>query len=82
MELGLPAGPPALHKTPSLNRSRSGKELTEDQIKEYKEAWKLFDLDGDGFITCDELEKLMQSTGQTTSKEELKEIIAEADQDG
>ena len=34
-----------------------GAELTEAQITEYKEAFKLFDTDGDGIITDEELEK-------------------------
>mmetsp|Transcript_15641 Transcript_15641/g.21933 ORF Transcript_15641/g.21933 Transcript_15641/m.21933 type:complete len:146 (-) Transcript_15641:264-701(-) len=78
----LPPGTPQLKKVPSLNRGRSADPLSEDQIKEYKEAWKLFDLDGDGSISRDELRKLMKSTGQAYTEEELTRIIEEADEDG
>ena len=40
---------------------------SEDQIAEFKEAFALFDTDGDGTITLDELRTVMQSLGQTPS---------------
>mmetsp|Transcript_31631 Transcript_31631/g.51384 ORF Transcript_31631/g.51384 Transcript_31631/m.51384 type:complete len:251 (+) Transcript_31631:76-828(+) len=78
----LPPGTPQLKKVPSLNRGRSSDPISEEQVKEYKEAWKLFDLDGDGSISRDELRKLMKSTGQVYTEEELTRIIEEADEDG
>ena len=49
------------------------------QEKEYKEAFALFDADGDGTITSKELGVVMRSLGQTPTEAELKEMIAEVD---
>ena len=56
--------------------------LTEEQIAEFKEAFQIFDKDGDGDITTKELSTVMKSLGQNPSEEELKEIIFEIDKDG
>jgi calmodulin len=55
--------------------------LTEEQIAEFKEAFQIFDKDGDGLITTKELGTIMRSLGQTLSEEELKTIIEEVDHD-
>lgn len=57
-------------------------QLTSENIAEYKDAFKLFDKDQDGFITIDELESVMNSLGQFPTKSELKEMIDEVDSDG
>lgn len=49
------------------------------QEKEYKEAFALFDSDGDGTITTKELGVVMRSLGQTPTEAELKDMIAEVD---
>ncbi len=56
--------------------------LTEDQISEFREAFSLFDKDGDGFITAKELGTVMRSLGQNPTEQELSEMIAEVDTDG
>ncbi|PAA62089.1 hypothetical protein BOX15_Mlig018223g1 [Macrostomum lignano] len=56
--------------------------LTEEQIEEFREAFSLFDKDGDGTITNKELASVMRALGQNPSQEELKEMIKEVDQDG
>ncbi|CAB4013129.1 calmodulin 12 [Paramuricea clavata] len=58
------------------------RELTQDQIKEFEEAFLLFDTDCSGTISIDELEVVMNSLGQRPTDEELKRMIAEADADG
>lgn len=40
-------------------------QLTEEQIAEFKEAFSLFDKDGDGNITTKELGTVMRSLGTT-----------------
>merc|ERR1712165_197587 len=56
--------------------------LTEEQIAEFKEAFSLFDKDGDGKITTKELGTVMRSLGQNPKEEELNEMINEIDEDG
>lgn len=57
-------------------------ELTEEQIAEYKEAFSLFDQDGDGCITVAELGSVMNSMGQKPTLQELHDMINEVDEDG
>ena len=56
--------------------------LTEEQVNEFKEAFALFDDDGDGAITSKELGTVMRSLGQDLTEEELKDMIREVDGDG
>merc|ERR1712036_16531 len=57
-------------------------QLTEEQIAEFKEAFSLFDKDGDGTITTKELGTVMRSLGQNPSEGELQDMINEVDNDG
>ena len=54
-------------------------QLTEEQIAEFKEAFALFDKDGDGSITTKELGTVMRSLGQTPTEAELQSYIKEVD---
>ncbi|XP_042436443.1 calmodulin-like protein 11 [Zingiber officinale] len=56
--------------------------LTEEQIMEFQEAFCLFDKDGDGCITMQELTTVIKSLGQNPSDEELQEMMREVDSDG
>jgi len=56
--------------------------LGEDQIAEFREAFSLFDKDGDGTITTTELGTVMKSLGQQPSEDELHDMINEVDADG
>ena len=51
-------------------------------VAEFREAFSLFDKDGDGTITNKELGTVMRSLGQNPSEEELKAMITEVDVDG
>ena len=57
-------------------------QLTEEQIAEFKEAFSLFDKDGDGTITTKELGTVMRSLGQNPTEAELQDMINEVDVDG
>merc|ERR1712032_730783 len=57
-------------------------QLTEEQIAEFKEAFSLFDKDGDGTITTKELGTVMRSLGQNPPEAELQDMINEVDADG
>lgn len=52
-----------------------------EQIAEFKEAFQIFDKDGDGSITIKELDIVMRTLGQETSEEILKKMIKEVDDD-
>ena len=53
-----------------------------DYDEELLEAFRVFDQDGDGFISAEELRFLMCNLGEKLTQEEVNEMIAEADQDG
>ncbi|GAA5930746.1 hypothetical protein JCM21900_005682 [Sporobolomyces salmonicolor] len=57
-------------------------QLSEAQIAEFKEAFSLFDKDGDGTITTRELGTVMRSLGQNPTEAELQDMINEVDADG
>jgi len=45
-------------------------------------AFKVFDKNGNGFITADELRHIMTNIGDSLNDEEIEEMIKEADGDG
>jgi Ca2+-binding EF-hand superfamily protein len=49
--------------------------LTDEQMTDFKEAFALFDKDGDGAITADELATVMRSLGQYPSNKEVKNLL-------
>lgn len=52
------------------------------KFAEFKEAFSLFDKDGDGTITTKELGTVMRSLGQNPTEAELQDMINEVDADG
>ncbi len=53
-----------------------------DSEDEILEAFKLFDKDGNGFISAAELRHVMTNLGEVITDEEVDELIREADIDG
>lgn len=51
-------------------------------VAEFREAFRLFDKDGDGTITKEELGRVMRSLGQFARTEELQQMLQEVDVDG
>ena len=51
-------------------------DITDDQM------FKIFDKNGEGFISRDEMQKLMVTFGEDLSDAEVNELIKEADKDG
>ncbi|MQL67698.1 hypothetical protein F6Q10_35405, partial [Streptomyces vinaceus] len=61
------------------SKKKMAEQLTDDQISEFKEAFSLFDKDGDGCITTKELGTVMRSLGQNPTEAELQDMIHEVD---
>ncbi|XP_037050204.1 calmodulin-A-like [Bradysia coprophila] len=57
-------------------------ELTDEQIADFKEAFSLFDKNGNGSISTKELGTVMRSLGQNPTDAELQDMINEVDADG
>ena len=53
-----------------------------DPEDEFKEAFRVFDKDGNGFISAAELRHVMTNLGEKLTDEEVDEMIREADIDG
>lgn len=71
---------PSVTAPGSKKRSASGKlEISEEQKKDIKEAFNLFDPNGTGYIENKELKVAMRALGFEPKKEEIKKIISEMD---
>ncbi|WAR18958.1 CALM-like protein [Mya arenaria] len=53
-----------------------------DSEEEMREAFQVFDKDGNGFISSAELRNVMNNLGEKLTEEEVQEMIREADIDG
>ncbi|XP_033755641.1 calmodulin-A-like isoform X1 [Pecten maximus] len=53
-----------------------------NQVQDLREAFRLFDKDGDGSITTDELGTVMRNLGQYPNTDELNMMLKEIDIDG
>ncbi|MFQ6670135.1 hypothetical protein Gotur_035169, partial [Gossypium turneri] len=59
-----------------------GEIMSEELIAEFQEAFCLFDKDGDGCITMEELAIAIKSLDQNPTQEELQNMINEVDSNG
>merc|ERR1711871_944115 len=66
----------------SMTGGGKANETEEEKIARYKEAFSLFDEDGGGSISADELGEVMRSLGQDPTEEELTDLVNEVDTDG
>lgn len=67
-----------------VGRKKSGPkfELSEEQKTDIKEAFDLFDTEGNGFIETKELKVAIRALGFEPKKEEIKKMVAEIDKEG
>lgn len=56
--------------------------LEQDEVKVLKICFNMFDFKNQGFLSADDLDDILRGMGFRPSKEELKEIIEEIDEDG
>lgn len=54
-------------------------DLTDTQLKDLQETFSLFDANGNGYITTQELAQAMRQLGQNPTNKEIKEMIAKVD---
>ena len=57
-------------------------DIPEDKIAEYKEAFDMFDKDGGGTISANEIVKIMKNFGYPIKKSEAQKMIADIDDNG
>lgn len=57
------------------------KVMTEEEVTKLWEAFQVFDTDGSGAISAEELGQVMRSLGQSPSETELRDMIKEVDVD-
>jgi len=55
--------------------------LSKEEVEAYKDAFSIFDKDGDGTISTSELAEAMKSLGQNPSDGEIQDMINEVDVD-
>lgn len=60
-----------------MARKLGGQE--QNQNEELKQAFKVFDKDGDGYITATELKLVMKQLGEDLTQEQLNDMMREAD---
>ncbi|KAL4237820.1 hypothetical protein ACF0H5_002532 [Mactra antiquata] len=66
----------------SKEKEKEKEKLTEEQIAEFRLAFSVFDKDGDGTISTNELSNVLKNMGQNLTDEDLDEMIQEVDEDG
>ncbi len=62
-----------------MSLASSERTLTEDELQEISDAFKLFDTDESGTIDADELKVAMRAMGFEPKREEVRRMINEAD---
>lgn len=60
----------------------SRNERAENAEEEMREAFQIFDSDGNGKITSEELRLIMENLGEKLTDEEIDDMVKEADIDG
>jgi len=69
----------APRKAAGSNGLDSVQSLTQDQVEEIREAFRLFDTDDSGKIDADELKVAMRAMGFEPKRDEVRKMIQESD---
>jgi calmodulin len=56
--------------------------VPEEQLDRYREAFKMFDTEGVGHISVDQIRKALKKFGQDFTRSEVEDMIRDLDQDG
>eukprot|EP01083_Nonionella_stella_P242036 844632_1 len=64
---------------PIGRRSKQKRRLTQEEVDEYREAFSLFDKDGDGSISADELGIVVRTIGMNPTELEVQDMMKELD---
>jgi calmodulin len=67
---------------PEFIKMMANKVHDENSEEEIREAFRVFDKDGNGVITPAELKHVLQHIGEKLTEEEIDEMINDADMDG
>ncbi|XP_068205539.1 uncharacterized protein [Palaemon carinicauda] len=65
-----------------FNMGGGGERPGEDEEKELRDAFKIFDKHGRGYICASDLRAVLQCLGEDLSEEEIEDMIREVDIDG
>lgn len=65
-----------------MNSKTTRPGMSEDEIEEIREAFNLFDTDGNGTIDPKELKEAMQSLGFEAKNQAIYQLISDIDKDG
>lgn len=57
-------------------------EFSTEQLEELREAFKIFDKDGDGTISVTEIKEIIAKRGDNFTDAEIAELMAKVDTDG
>jgi calmodulin len=57
-------------------------DMPEEERQQLKEAFDMFDKDGKGSISVDEIYRVMKNFGNDMSKDDIRAMIADLDEDG
>ncbi|KAM4660038.1 uncharacterized protein AAGF69_006966 [Amazona ochrocephala] len=73
---------PSRGGTSQGQKANSKLELTEEQKRDIREAFDLFDTDGTGYVDVKELKVVMRALGYEPRREEIKKMVSDIDKGG
>ncbi|KAL0372750.1 UNVERIFIED_CONTAM: putative calcium-binding protein CML25 [Sesamum calycinum] len=71
-----------VHRPPGIHRAEYVRRGHEEVLENLKDAFKVFDIDKNGYITAEELQDVLQSLGEECTLAECEKMISGVDSDG